>query len=81
MPALSKWGGAVVGLTLLAIGAMGLYETFFEHHEDGEGHRHEHDPAAEALTGAQRLGPGLHAWRGRGHGCAVCLGRPTEHAL
>lgn len=50
VPALSKWGGAVVGLTLLAIGAMGLYETFFEQHEEGEAH--ESDPAAEALTGA-----------------------------
>ena len=50
VPALSKWGGAVVGLTLLAIGATGLYETFIEQHEEGEGH--EHDPAAEALTGA-----------------------------
>ena len=50
VPALSKWGGAVVGLTLLAIGATGLYETFFEQHEEGEGHD-EHDPTAEALTG------------------------------
>lgn len=50
VPALSKWGGAVVGLTLVAIGAMGLYETFFEQHEEGGQHA-EHDPAAEALTG------------------------------
>ena len=52
MPALSKWGGAVVGLTLLAIGATGLYETFFEDHEEGEGHHEHSDPTAEALTGA-----------------------------
>lgn len=56
VPALSKWGGAVVGLTLLAIGATGLYETFFEQHEEGE--HGEHDPAAEALTGACRGWPG-----------------------
>lgn len=30
VPALSKWGGTTVGLTLLAIGALGVYESFFE---------------------------------------------------
>ena len=30
VPALSKWGGTTVGLTLLAIGVMGIYESFFE---------------------------------------------------
>lgn len=49
MPALSRWGGATVGLTLLAIGAMGLYEIFFDAHDD-DAHP-ESDPAAEALTG------------------------------
>ncbi|KAG7670668.1 hypothetical protein Ndes2526B_g00453 [Nannochloris sp. 'desiccata'] len=34
VPALSKWGGTTVGLTLLAIGAMGIYESFFEEHDD-----------------------------------------------
>ena len=48
VPALTKWGGATVGATLLAIGAMGLYETFFEQHEEHD----ERDPAAEAFTGA-----------------------------
>lgn len=48
VPALSKWGGATVGLTLLAIGAMGLYETFIEEHDHGEDHA---DPTAEAITG------------------------------
>lgn len=66
VPALSKWGGAVVGLTLLAIGATGLYETFFEQHEEGEGHD-EHDPTAEALTGA---GP-LCTSCSEGAGCMV----------
>lgn len=38
VPALSKWGGTTVGLTLLAIGALGVYESFFEgeHHHDHE---------------------------------------------
>ena len=52
MPALSKWGGATVGLTLLAIGAMGLYETFFEHNDEAA--HVESDPTAEALTGGLR---------------------------
>jgi hypothetical protein len=30
VPALSKWSGTVVGLTLMAIGLMGIYETYFE---------------------------------------------------
>ena len=75
VPALSKWGGAVVGLTLVAIGAMGLYETFFEHHEEGEQHA-EHDPAAEALTGAYIVG-GVWAVAGGGRMCMhayVCRG-------
>lgn len=37
VPALSRWSGTVVGLTLIAIGAMGIYETYFEGHgEEGE---------------------------------------------
>jgi hypothetical protein len=42
VPALSKWGGTTVGLTLLAIGAMGIYESFFEEHNE--------DDHAEATT-------------------------------
>jgi VIT1/CCC1 family predicted Fe2+/Mn2+ transporter len=30
VPALSKWSGTVVGMTLIAIGLMGVYETYFE---------------------------------------------------
>jgi hypothetical protein len=30
VPALTRWGGAAVGLTLLAIGALGLFEAFAE---------------------------------------------------
>lgn len=38
VPALSKWGGTTVGLTLLAIGALGVYESFFENeHSYGSG--------------------------------------------
>lgn len=34
MPALSKWGATMVGLTLLAIGILGIYETYFEKNND-----------------------------------------------
>eukprot|EP00890_Picochlorum_soloecismus_P003013 jgi/Picsp_1/3712/NSC_06548-R1_at4g35080-like protein len=39
VPALSKWGGTTVGLTLLAIGALGVYESFFEEHHDEDGEK------------------------------------------
>lgn len=42
VPALSKWGGTTVGLTLLAIGALGVYESYFEHDHD---HHHLHHEA------------------------------------
>jgi hypothetical protein len=38
VPALSKWAGTIVGLTLIAIGLLGLYETYFESSEE---HGHE----------------------------------------
>lgn len=34
VPILSKWSGKVVGLTLILIGLMGIYECFFEGHHD-----------------------------------------------
>jgi len=34
MPALTKWGSTMVGLTLLAIGVMGIYEGYFEKHDE-----------------------------------------------
>lgn len=46
VPALSKWSGTVVGLTLIAIGVMGIYETYFE----GEG-----DAAESAEAGELKL--------------------------
>jgi hypothetical protein len=36
-PALSRWSGVVVGLTLMAIGLMGLYETYVEGHDEEAG--------------------------------------------
>eukprot|EP00882_Tetradesmus_deserticola_P029513 GHRQ01033065.1.p1 GENE.GHRQ01033065.1~~GHRQ01033065.1.p1 ORF type:complete len:244 (+),score=46.23 GHRQ01033065.1:63-794(+) len=36
VPALSRWSGTVVGLTLIGIGLMGIYETYFEGQEEGE---------------------------------------------
>lgn len=48
VPALSKWGGTTVGLTLLAIGALGVYEAFFEHHDEAA------EPAdADAVSAVQ----------------------------
>ena len=44
MPALSKWGGTLVGLTLLAIGFMGIYEAYFDKHDDEE-----HDDEVAAI--------------------------------
>lgn len=41
MPALSRWSGTVVGLTLMAIGLMGIYETYFE---GSEAEEHEGEP-------------------------------------
>lgn len=45
MPFLDKWAGTVVPLTLIAIGLMGIYESFFEAKE-GEGHGHGEEEAA-----------------------------------
>jgi hypothetical protein len=36
VPALSRWSGTVVGLTLMAIGLMGIYETYFAPEEEDE---------------------------------------------
>eukprot|EP00191_Tetraselmis_sp_GSL018_P024085 CAMPEP_0177626456 /NCGR_PEP_ID=MMETSP0419_2-20121207/30663_1 /TAXON_ID=582737 /ORGANISM="Tetraselmis sp., Strain GSL018" /LENGTH=232 /DNA_ID=CAMNT_0019127511 /DNA_START=444 /DNA_END=1138 /DNA_ORIENTATION=+ len=35
MPALSKWGGTMVGLTLIAIGLVGIYELYFDRDDHG----------------------------------------------
>jgi hypothetical protein len=34
VPALSRWSGTVVGMTLMAIGLMGIYETYFAQDEE-----------------------------------------------
>lgn len=54
MPWLNKWAGTFVGLTLIAIGLIGLYEAFFEKHEEGSpaGHAEEEEQAMKlALAG------------------------------
>ena len=33
VPVLSKWSGAIVGLTLIGIGVLGVYESLFQHEE------------------------------------------------
>lgn len=33
VPVLSKWSGTIVGFTLIAIGLLGMYESWFAHHE------------------------------------------------
>jgi hypothetical protein len=63
VPALSKWAGTIVGLTLIAIGLMGIYETYFE---AGEGHAHEGELALAAAGGLRRCG----WWSGGGGGVA-----------
>ena len=51
VPALSRWGGLIVGLTLVAIGVLGVYESYFEGgHEHGHGHGHEHGHGATTTT-------------------------------
>lgn len=51
VPALSKWAGTVIGLTLIAIGLMGIYETYFEKHDAEE-------PELQlAVAGAGAAGP------------------------
>lgn len=67
VPALSKWGGTTVGLTLLAIGCLGIYESFFE------GEHHHHHGEQEEMQGAllRVLRPRKH--RARGRSCAALL--------
>ena len=68
VPALSKWGGTTVGLTLLAIGALGVWESFFEHHHDHDhGHDHGHGHASEngGVQKKEKLG------KGKGFGLAT----------
>ncbi|KAI8476331.1 MAG: hypothetical protein J3K34DRAFT_464170 [Monoraphidium minutum] len=64
IPALSRWSGTVVGLTLIAIGLMGLYETFFEPE-----HAHDDEAAAAAASVEAAAGPALAA-AGAGGGVA-----------
>lgn len=37
LPFLERWSGVIVGLTLVAIGAVGIYESFFAGEGEGEG--------------------------------------------
>lgn len=60
VPALSKWGGTTVGLTLLAIGAMGIYESFFEEHDD----REEEAAAAGVSSPADAFSSGVEVQAG-----------------
>ncbi len=70
LPALSKWGGTTVGLTLLAIGFLGIYESFFEDHH----HEHHHGvPGAEEASGQLTVASGGHENR-RGWHCCLCGG-------
>ena len=59
VPALSKWGGTTVGLTQLAIGAMGLYETYLE------GGGHAEGQAEDDLAGGMLRARFGQALRGR----------------
>lgn len=62
VPALSKWGGTTVGLTLLAIGALGVYESFFEgdhHHEHGAPHTEKSSPKEKKGFGLATFATGI----------------------
>ena len=48
VPALTRWGTTAVGLTLVAIGALGIYESFFEQH-----HVEAKEAAIAALAAAE----------------------------
>lgn len=50
VPALSRWGGTTVGLSLIAIGGMGLLELWQEHRE-----QQQPEPALEGETAMRIL--------------------------
>ncbi|GLC41675.1 hypothetical protein PLESTM_001227400 [Pleodorina starrii] len=57
VPFLSKWAGIVVPLTLIAIGVMGIYESFFE--KDAEAHAEaEAEAVGLALAGGGSVSSG-----------------------
>ncbi|KAG2448046.1 hypothetical protein HYH02_007073 [Chlamydomonas schloesseri] len=73
VPFLDKWAGTVVPLTLIAIGLMGIYESFFEAKE-GEGHGHGEEEAAAvnlALAGGGSVSAGKPAQSGLKAGFAT----------
>lgn len=61
VPALDKWGGATVGLTLLAIGTMGMYETYFEQHAEEEAPA-EQEATSDGSVGECGEGKGEKIW-------------------
>lgn len=63
VPALSRWSGTVVGLTLMAIGLMGIYETYFAGPDAEE---HEEQELKLAMAGARAR------WWVAGQGGWVC---------
>ncbi|KAI3431755.1 hypothetical protein D9Q98_004797 [Chlorella vulgaris] len=65
VPALDKWGGATVGLTLLAIGTMGMYETYFEQHAEEEAPA-EQEATSDGSVGVEMQGGVLVAKKERG---------------
>lgn len=71
-PALSRWSGVVVGLTLVAIGLMGLYETYMEGDGEGEG-GHGEGEIPLALAGAGGGNASSSSSSGRGGGAAKGL--------
>eukprot|EP00878_Enallax_costatus_P007487 GHUV01007842.1.p1 GENE.GHUV01007842.1~~GHUV01007842.1.p1 ORF type:complete len:374 (+),score=60.39 GHUV01007842.1:57-1124(+) len=52
VPALSRWSGTVVGMTLIAIGLMGVYETYFEGPQAEEHEEHELKLAVAGADGS-----------------------------
>jgi hypothetical protein len=78
-PALSRWSGVVVGLTLVAIGLMGLYETYVEGQGEGGGGGHGEELPL-ALAGANGNGGGGNGGGGKAAGGAGGKGLAATYA-
>ncbi len=81
MPALEKWSGFVVAATLIAIGLMGIYESYFEKEEEASEHVQEEQQGIElALAGkthALQCSTPLHV---ASHACTAIRSTVPMHA-
>ena len=63
VPALSRWSGLIVGLTLIAIGCLGVWESVFEGHPP---HAEEEEQVVAQLALAGRQRGKQEGWGGGG---------------